>query len=147
VYNERYDQTNTSKSLLRALKATGKGGVLWMNGDVDDGLGAVADDGGDAGVPAERGADVVVLLTHDRAPSSSPPAWARGSGAACPSPSPSSATGARSWVSSTLGGVRLVVALVVHVLDVRERVDDGLGAVADDGGDASRRRARAACCG
>ncbi|WP_298741629.1 NTP transferase domain-containing protein [uncultured Microbacterium sp.] len=34
VYNERYDQTNTSKSLLRALQATGKGGVLWMNGDV-----------------------------------------------------------------------------------------------------------------
>ncbi|GAA4197812.1 UTP--glucose-1-phosphate uridylyltransferase [Microbacterium oryzae] len=34
VYNERYDQTNTSKSLLRALTATGRGGVLWMNGDV-----------------------------------------------------------------------------------------------------------------
>ncbi len=34
VYNEAYDQTNTSKSLLRALKATGKHGVLWMNGDV-----------------------------------------------------------------------------------------------------------------
>ena len=34
VYNERYDQTNTSKSLLRALQATGRGGVLWMNGDV-----------------------------------------------------------------------------------------------------------------
>ena len=34
VYNDVYDQTNTSKSLLRALKATGKGGVLWMNGDV-----------------------------------------------------------------------------------------------------------------
>jgi len=34
VYNDRYDQTNTSKSLLRALKATGKSGVLWMNGDV-----------------------------------------------------------------------------------------------------------------
>jgi len=34
VYNDRYDQTNTSKSLLRALKATGKAGVLWMNGDV-----------------------------------------------------------------------------------------------------------------
>ena len=34
VYNEQYDQTNTSKSLLRALKATGKQGVLWMNGDV-----------------------------------------------------------------------------------------------------------------
>ena len=34
VYNERYDQTNTSKSLLRALLASGNGGVLWMNGDV-----------------------------------------------------------------------------------------------------------------
>lgn len=34
VYNDRYDQTNTSKSLLRALTATGKSGVLWMNGDV-----------------------------------------------------------------------------------------------------------------
>jgi choline kinase len=34
VYNEQYDQTNTSKSLLRALKATGKHGVLWINGDV-----------------------------------------------------------------------------------------------------------------
>ncbi|MFD1714202.1 NTP transferase domain-containing protein [Amnibacterium flavum] len=34
VYNEQYDQTNTSKSLLRALQASGNGGVLWMNGDV-----------------------------------------------------------------------------------------------------------------
>ncbi|MEL5990442.1 NTP transferase domain-containing protein [Microbacterium phosphatis] len=34
VHNERYDQTNTSKSLLRALQATGRKGVLWMNGDV-----------------------------------------------------------------------------------------------------------------
>lgn len=34
VYNEEYDQTNTSKSLLRALQASGEGGVLWMNGDV-----------------------------------------------------------------------------------------------------------------
>ncbi|MBN9169661.1 MAG: phosphocholine cytidylyltransferase family protein [Microbacterium sp.] len=34
VYNDRYDQTNTSKSLLRALSATGRNGVLWMNGDV-----------------------------------------------------------------------------------------------------------------
>ena len=34
VYNDRYDQTNTSKSLLRALEKTGRGGVLWMNGDV-----------------------------------------------------------------------------------------------------------------
>ncbi|HEX3829181.1 MAG TPA: phosphocholine cytidylyltransferase family protein [Sporichthyaceae bacterium] len=34
AYNERYDQTNTSKSLLRALRLTGPGGVLWLNGDV-----------------------------------------------------------------------------------------------------------------
>ena len=34
VYNEQYDQTNTSKSLLRALRASTPGGVLWMNGDV-----------------------------------------------------------------------------------------------------------------
>jgi choline kinase len=34
VYNEQYDQTNTSKSLLRALQASTTGGVLWMNGDV-----------------------------------------------------------------------------------------------------------------
>lgn len=34
VYNEMFDQTNTSKSLLKALKATPDGGVLWMNGDV-----------------------------------------------------------------------------------------------------------------
>lgn len=34
VYNEEYDQTNTSKSLMRALKASKPGGVLWMNGDV-----------------------------------------------------------------------------------------------------------------
>ena len=34
VYNEQYDQTNTSKSLMRALKASAPGGVLWMNGDV-----------------------------------------------------------------------------------------------------------------
>lgn len=34
VYNENYDQTNTSKSLLKALKNSPKSGVLWMNGDV-----------------------------------------------------------------------------------------------------------------
>ncbi len=34
VYNEQYDQTNTSKSLQRALQASAPGGVLWMNGDV-----------------------------------------------------------------------------------------------------------------
>src|SRR5690606_34286760 len=30
----RFDQTNTSKSLLLALKKAGNEGVLWMNGDV-----------------------------------------------------------------------------------------------------------------
>ena len=34
VYNEAFDQTNTSKSLLKALRNSGDGGVLWMNGDV-----------------------------------------------------------------------------------------------------------------
>jgi len=34
AYNEAYDQTNTSKSLLKALRVTGRRGVLWMNGDV-----------------------------------------------------------------------------------------------------------------
>ncbi len=34
VYNEQYDQTNTSKSLMRALQASTPGGVLWMNGDI-----------------------------------------------------------------------------------------------------------------
>jgi choline kinase len=34
VYNEAYDQTNTSKSLLKALRASHDGGVLWFNGDV-----------------------------------------------------------------------------------------------------------------
>jgi choline kinase len=34
VYNELYDQTNTSKSLLKALRLSPPGGVLWLNGDV-----------------------------------------------------------------------------------------------------------------
>lgn len=34
VYNEAYDQTNTNRSLLKALQLSGPGGVLWMNGDV-----------------------------------------------------------------------------------------------------------------
>ena len=34
VYNENYDQTNTSKSLLKALSASHDGSVIWMNGDV-----------------------------------------------------------------------------------------------------------------
>ncbi|MFM1789604.1 MAG: hypothetical protein RLZZ12_953 [Actinomycetota bacterium] len=34
VYNEAYDQTNTSKSLLKALLNSHESGVLWLNGDV-----------------------------------------------------------------------------------------------------------------
>ncbi|MHA3703206.1 phosphocholine cytidylyltransferase family protein [Jatrophihabitans sp. YIM 134969] len=34
VYNDLFDETNTSKSLLRALRMAPPGGVLWMNGDV-----------------------------------------------------------------------------------------------------------------
>lgn len=34
VYNENYDRTNTNRSLLKALRTSPAGGVLWMNGDV-----------------------------------------------------------------------------------------------------------------
>jgi choline kinase len=34
IYNEAYDQTNTNRSLLKALRLAPEGGVLWMNGDV-----------------------------------------------------------------------------------------------------------------
>lgn len=34
AYNEEYDQTNTCKSLLRALRNSADGPVVWMNGDV-----------------------------------------------------------------------------------------------------------------
>ena len=34
AYNEEFDRTNTSKSLLRALTTSHRGGVLWLNGDV-----------------------------------------------------------------------------------------------------------------
>ena len=34
IYNENYDQTNTSKSLLKALRSSQESGVLWLNGDV-----------------------------------------------------------------------------------------------------------------
>lgn len=34
VYNEVFDSTNTAKSLLRALRASADGSVLWLNGDV-----------------------------------------------------------------------------------------------------------------
>jgi CDP-glycerol glycerophosphotransferase len=34
LYNADYSETNTSKSLMRALQRTPPGGVLWLNGDV-----------------------------------------------------------------------------------------------------------------
>jgi choline kinase len=34
AYNHLFDQTNTSKSLLRGLEASGGDSVLWLNGDV-----------------------------------------------------------------------------------------------------------------
>ncbi len=34
IYNARFGETNTSKSLLKGLKLTGRDPVLWLNGDV-----------------------------------------------------------------------------------------------------------------
>lgn len=34
IYNQNFDQTNTSKSLLKALKKNHAESVLWLNGDV-----------------------------------------------------------------------------------------------------------------
>lgn len=34
VYNQDFGETNTSKSLLKALKLSGSEGTLWLNGDV-----------------------------------------------------------------------------------------------------------------
>jgi choline kinase len=34
AYNPHFEHTNTSKSLLRALRTSQPGGVLWLNGDV-----------------------------------------------------------------------------------------------------------------
>ena len=34
AYNEHYHRTNTSKSLLKALRLSADGGVVWLNGDV-----------------------------------------------------------------------------------------------------------------
>ena len=72
VYNERYDQTNTSKSLLRALRASASGGVLWMNGDVvfdpaalDRAAQLVAHDHSFISVNTARVADEEVKYTTD----------------------------------------------------------------------------------
>jgi choline kinase len=34
AFNERFERTNTSKSLLKALRTSEPGGMLWLNGDV-----------------------------------------------------------------------------------------------------------------
>ena len=34
AFNERFERTNTSKSLLKSLRTSGPGGMLWLNGDV-----------------------------------------------------------------------------------------------------------------
>ena len=72
VYNEQYDQTNTSKSLMRALKASAPGGVLWMNGDVvfdpkalDRAAKMVARDQSFVSVNTERVSDEEVKYTTD----------------------------------------------------------------------------------
>ncbi len=43
IYNPAYGDTNTSKSLLKALTSLGPGGVLWLNGDVVFDEGAIDD--------------------------------------------------------------------------------------------------------
>ncbi|BAN03326.1 phosphocholine cytidylyltransferase family protein [Ilumatobacter coccineus] len=73
VYNQRFDQTNTSKSLLRGLEATGDDPVLWMNGDVvfDETLMALLDPHLDAETTfvavnrAEVGDEEVKYRTND----------------------------------------------------------------------------------
>ena len=59
LYNPDYSETNTSKSLLRALQRAPEGGLLWMNGDVvfDAGiLDRLADDLG--------GSESLVCVNH-----------------------------------------------------------------------------------
>jgi len=72
VYNEEYDQTNTSKSLMRALTASAPGGVLWMNGDVvfdpaalDRAAKMVARDQSFVSVNTEKVSDEEVKYTTD----------------------------------------------------------------------------------
>ncbi|MEV0644670.1 phosphocholine cytidylyltransferase family protein [Phytomonospora sp. NPDC050363] len=72
VYNELFDQTNTSKSLLKALRLAPAGGVLWFNGDVvfEPGLlpelaPVIAEGGSFVCVNTERVADEEVKYTLD----------------------------------------------------------------------------------
>lgn len=74
VYNDEYDVTNTSKSLLRALRASRSGGVLWMNGDVvfdprvlQRVAARVADDSSTITVNTSRVSDEEVKYTIDAA--------------------------------------------------------------------------------
>lgn len=73
VYNEQYDQTNTSKSLMRALQSSAPGGVLWMNGDVvfdpaalDRAAAYVARDQSFVSVNTAKVSDEEVKYTTDR---------------------------------------------------------------------------------
>lgn len=71
VYNERFDDTNTARSLLRALQLAAPGGVLWMNGDVVfvsgllDYLLTYVQDGTFVAVNTDRVADEEVKYTLD----------------------------------------------------------------------------------
>lgn len=72
VYNEQYDQTNTSKSLMRALQASTPGGVLWMNGDVvfdpialDRAAGMIARDTSFVSVNTAKVSDEEIKYTTD----------------------------------------------------------------------------------
>ncbi len=68
VYNEIFDQTNTAKSLLRALRLAPPGGVLWLNGDVvftDELLPALRFDGSFVAVNTEHVADEEIKYTVD----------------------------------------------------------------------------------
>lgn len=71
VYNERFDETNTARSLLRALQLAAPGGVLWMNGDVVfvagllDYLLTYVADGTFVAVNTDRVADEEVKYTLD----------------------------------------------------------------------------------
>ena len=73
VYNELFDSTNTAKSLLRALRASPDGSVLWLNGDVVFEPGVLERIsslvGGDQSfvcvLPGEVGAEEVTYLVDD----------------------------------------------------------------------------------
>jgi CDP-glycerol glycerophosphotransferase len=68
VYNEIFDQTNTAKSLLRALRLAPEGGVLWLNGDVvftHGLLGALRLDGSFVAVNTDHVSDEEIKYTVD----------------------------------------------------------------------------------